>query len=208
MSEPTVLIRAIADLPVILPNAGFACARLVAFEGVEHVALVFDRPESADPCDPMPVRVHSRCVTSESLGSCRCDCAQQLNAAKQCLAESGGVLIYMDDEGRGIGLAAKVHAYQMQDEGLDTFQANIALGYAPDQRDFSLAGAMLAALGITKVRLMTENRAKGEALSAQGIEVVEQVAIPIDENQLSDSGRRYVNTKRLVASHNRPMRKD
>src|SRR4029077_5031805 len=122
------------------------------------------------------VRIHSQCFTGEVLGSLRCDCGDQLDLAMQAIAEEGsGLLIYEHQEGRGIGLMAKLNAYSLQDKGLDTMEANHALGFATDYRDFSLPAAILHKLGVTRVRLLSNNPDKSRTLSAAGIEVVRRI---------------------------------
>jgi len=122
------------------------------------------------------VRIHSRCLTGEMLGSLRCDCGDQFEMAMRAIAEEGrGLLIYEHQEGRGIGLMAKLQAYALQDAGLDTVDANLALGFPADGRDFSLPAAILHELGVTRVRLLSNNPDKALALSSAGIEVVDRV---------------------------------
>lgn len=200
MAQKSLKIRATAKLPVILRCGRSGDAKLIAFKGVEHVAMVFDPLADSCPEAATLVRLHSRCATSESLGSRRCDCAQQLEAALERMVQEGGILIYMEDEGRGIGLSAKVHAYQLQDSGSNTFEANAALGYLPDQRDFTVAGEMLAALGVRKVRLLTQNFDKVEALRAAGIVVEAIETTRIDESVLSAAGREYLRAKTQAAA--------
>jgi GTP cyclohydrolase II len=173
--------------------------RLVVFgepEGdAEHVAVLMGRP---DPLHPVPVRVHSACLTGDLLGSLRCDCGEQLRRAVERLAATGGVLLYLDQEGRGIGLANKLRAYRLQDQGLDTFEADRRLGFCGDLRDFAPAAAMLDALGIRRVQLLTNNPRKIEALRRAGIEVAERlelVAPPHAHNA------RYLAAKREQAGH-------
>ena len=158
---------------VQLPLA--ACARVpecVSFSGLapgdEPVALVFG-PLSAS--QPVPVRLHSECLTGDVFGSQRCDCGPQLQEALQQLDAEGGVLLYLRQEGRGIGLYAKLDAYQLQQQGLDTFAANRALGWAEDARDYRSAAAMLQALGIAAVHLISNNPDKARALAAHGVSV-------------------------------------
>src|SRR5712672_4596567 len=130
-----------------------------------------------DPTEGVPLlRIHSQCFTGEVLGSLRCDCGDQFEMAMRAIAEEGrGLLIYEHQEGRGIGLMAKLQAYALQDAGLDTVDANIALGFAADERDFTLPGEILKALGVSRVRLLSNNPEKVEALQRSGIEVVERV---------------------------------
>ncbi len=176
--------------------------RLVSFSGLpdrkEHLAILFGDHDSPARVDPPLVRIHSECLTGDLLGSAHCDCGPQLaEAIELCRKERCGAVLYMRDEGRGIGLYAKLDAYQLQAEGLDTFQANEALGFPADARDFSIAAEMLKALGITAVRLLTNNPSKVEALRAGGI-VVE--AIRTGE-YVTPENLNYLNAKRHVACH-------
>jgi GTP cyclohydrolase II len=166
----TSLVR-VAEAAVPLAEA--KDARLVAFRpadgGLEHVALLIGHPEHAEA--PL-VRIHSECFTGDLLGSLRCDCGPQLHQAIQRMeAEGSGVLLYMAQEGRGIGLVNKLRAYALQDRGLDTLDANRALGWGADERSFAAAALMLRDLGVTKIRLLTNNPEKMASLQAAGIEV-------------------------------------
>lgn len=158
-----------------MPLGGCAIApRIVTFDGLrpdgDHFALVFT------PFDTPPlVRVHSSCVTGDVLGSARCDCGAQLEEALGRLGRDGGVLLYLDQEGRGVGLAKKVRAYALQEAGLDTFAANVAQGLPEDARDYTPAAQMLLALGIGRIRLLTNSPDKATALRALGIGVEEMV---------------------------------
>ena len=145
------------------------------------------------------VRVHSQCFTGEALGSLRCDCGEQLEIALQAIARAGrGVLIYECQEGRGIGLAAKLQAYALQDYGLDTFEANRALGFPADSRDFALPAAILDELGIRRIRLMSNNPQKARALRDAGIEIFARVACEAAPNPVS---RAYLAAKRDQMGH-------
>jgi GTP cyclohydrolase II len=152
--------------------------RVVAYRGAgghEHLALVAG--EMADGVEPVLVRVHSECLTGDVLGSKRCDCGPQLQAALAAVQAAGrGVVVYLrGHEGRGIGLAAKIQAYRLQDGGLDTYDANVELGFPVDARDFADAAAILHDLGVRRVRLLSNNPAKVRSLAAHGIDVVERV---------------------------------
>jgi len=145
------------------------------------------------------LRIHSRCFTGEMLGSLRCDCAEQLEIAMQAIAEEGrGLLIYEYQDGRGIGLKAKLQAYALQDAGLDTVDANLALGFPADGRDFSLPAAILCELGVGQVRLLSNNPNKTFALLAVGIEVVEQVSCEVTPTEHSLD---YLRTKKEKLGH-------
>jgi 3,4-dihydroxy 2-butanone 4-phosphate synthase / GTP cyclohydrolase II len=162
----------------------------------EHLALV--RGEVADG-EPVLVRVHSECLTGDVFGSQRCDCGWQLDAAMGRIAEEGrGVLLYMRQEGRGIGLAAKIHAYKLQEEGLDTVEANERLGFPMDLRDYGMGAQMLHDLGVRKIRLMTNNPRKIVGLEGHSLEIVEQIPVKPVPNQ---HNRRYLETKRLKMGH-------
>jgi len=168
-----------------------------ALDGTDYVAIVAGDPAA---CEAPLVRVHSGCVTGDILGSCKCDCGWQLSLALQKIADAGcGVVVYIPShEGRGIGLANKIRAYHLQDCGLDTVEANEALGFAPDLRDYGLGAQVLADLGITQMRLMTNNPAKYAALTGYGLEVVERVPLECPSNEFN---LRYLQTKRDKMGH-------
>ncbi len=164
----------------------------------EHVAILVGQP---DLSQPVPVRLHSSCLTGDLLGSLRCDCGDQLQRAITHLAERGGVLLYLAQEGRGTGLGSKLRAYRLQDSGLDTIDADHYLGFRADERDFQAAVAMLKALDITRIQLLTNNPRKIEALRRGGIDVVDRIALhapPTAHNA------RYLATKRERAGHIKP----
>ncbi len=168
-----------------------------AANGEEHIALVMGQPQQAEA--PL-VRVHSECLTGDALFSQRCDCGPQLEAAMQRIGKAGeGVIVYLRQEGRGIGLLNKIRAYAVQDsEGADTVEANEALGFAPDARDYAIAVAMLELLGIKRLRLMTNNPQKVAGLQAAGIEVVERLPIMAGRNPHNDA---YLATKAAKFGH-------
>jgi 3,4-dihydroxy 2-butanone 4-phosphate synthase / GTP cyclohydrolase II len=161
-----------------------------------HLALV---KGPIDPKKPALVRVHSECLTGDVFGSRRCDCGSQLHRALAQIAESGhGILVYMRQEGRGIGLAAKIHAYKLQEEGLDTVEANERLGFPADLRDYGTGAQILADLGIRKIRLLTNNPRKVVGLEGYGMEIVERVPIRPEANK-HNAG--YLSTKRKKLGH-------
>ena len=161
----------------------------------EAVALVMGDVKSAAPL----VRVHSQCLTGDVFHSLRCDCRQQLELSLSMISEEGaGILIYEQQEGRGIGLMAKLQAYELQDAGLDTVEANERLGFKADQRDFTLPGEILKALGVTRVRLLSNNPDKVEALERSGVQVVERVPCEVTP---SPHAEEYLRTKKEKLGH-------
>jgi 3,4-dihydroxy 2-butanone 4-phosphate synthase/GTP cyclohydrolase II len=165
-------------------------------DGAHHLALVKGKISKTRPT---LVRVHSECLTGDVFGSRRCDCGNQLHAAlKQISDEGNGVLLYMRQEGRGIGLAAKIHAYKLQEEGLDTVEANTRLGFASDLRDYGLGAQILFDLGVRKFRFLTNNPKKVVGLEGYGIQMVEQVPIRSEANP---HNARYLETKRTKMGH-------
>lgn len=193
--HPTVEIVARAKLPLKdLPPTQIVAFR-TSDDGQEHVALVM----GAFGGKPPLVRLHSECLTGDVFGSLKCDCGPQLKEALRIIgAERGGVLLYLRQEGRGIGLANKVRAYALQDRGLDTVDANGRLGFADDERDYGHAAAMLRALGIGRVRLLTNNPDKVSGLEAAGIQVAERVAHQMPANPHNAD---YLTTKRKKSGH-------
>lgn len=187
-----------------LPVAACEDAEIVAFRSAddlrEHVALVIGKQDGAKP--PL-VRLHSECLTGDILGSLKCDCGPQLDAALRAMADetrSGGwgVLLYLRQEGRGIGLVNKLRAYRLQDQGFDTVDANNRLGLPTEARDFPVAARILDLLGVSAIRLMTNNPAKVNALSAEGVNVIERVAHQLPPNP---HNQRYLDTKRERTGH-------
>ena len=164
--------------------------------GLEHLALVKGK---VDDGEPVLVRVHSECFTGDVLGSERCDCGPQLHKAMEMVEKEGrGAILYMRQEGRGIGLAQKLHAYRLQEKGLDTVEANVALGFAPDLRDYGEGAQMLVDLGIRKLRLMTNNPCKIAGLEGYGIEIAERVPVVIPPTA---HDKRYLDTKKEKMGH-------
>jgi GTP cyclohydrolase II len=189
-------LRAVGSAQVPLEDA--KDTRIVAFRaadgGIEHLAMLVGAPERLVAEGGAPLaRLHSECFTGDLLGSLRCDCGPQLKGALRRMAEAGaGVLVYLAQEGRGIGLVNKLRAYTLQDQGLDTLDANRALGYGADERNFLVAATMLSALGIPRVRLLTNNPDKLAGLAACGIEVVAREQHAFAGNGVND---RYLATK-------------
>lgn len=164
--------------------------------GLEHMALVKGQWERDEP---VLVRVHSSCATGDTLGSLRCDCGQQLQKSMELIEKEGkGVVIYMQQEGRGIGLMNKVAAYKLQEEGYDTVDANIHLGFKPDERDYGCGAQMLRHLGVHKMRLLTNNPVKRVGLEAYGLEIAEIVPIEVMPNRYNE---RYLKTKQVRMGH-------
>ncbi len=192
------LVERVAEARLPTPYGEF---RLIAYRSAvdanEHMALVMGE---ISPEEPVLVRVHSQCVTGDVFGSLRCDCGQQVHLALQRIAEEGkGVFVYMRQEGRGIGLCNKVRAYSLQDaHGLDTVEANVALGFPPDRRDYGIGMQILVDLGVRRMRLLTNNPSKRAGLEGYGLEIVERVPILASPNP---HNRRYLEAKRDKLGH-------
>ncbi len=164
--------------------------------GLEHVALIKGEWQQDEP---ILVRVHSSCATGDIFGSRRCDCGEQLQKAMEMVEKEGkGVILYMNQEGRGIGLMNKIKAYKLQEEGLDTVDANIHLGFKPDEREYGVGAEILQILGVKKMRLMTNNPVKRIGLESYGLEIVENVAIEVEPNKYN---RFYIETKKNRMGH-------
>lgn len=193
--ETTIEVGDEVDLPTT-----YGHFRLIPFRqasnGLEHMALIKGHWEDGEP---ILVRVHSSCATGDILGSRRCDCGEQLHRSMEMIEKEGkGVVIYMQQEGRGIGLMNKIAAYKLQEEGYDTVDANVHLGFKPDERDYGCGAQMLRHLGIQKMRLMTNNPTKRVGLEAYGLEIVENVPIEIMPNKYD---KKYLETKRDRMGH-------
>ena len=185
-----------ARLPLEVSEAG----RLHIFRpedgSDEHYAIEIGKPDRAVP---VLTRLHSACFTGDLMGSLKCDCGPQLRAALAHMGHAGhGVLLYMNQEGRGIGLANKMRAYSLQDQGFDTVEANHRLGFEDDERDFRLGSDILRSMGFTQARLLTNNPRKVEMMTASGIEVIERVPLQVGENR---HNRAYLATKRSKSGH-------
>ena len=192
---PALRIASRARLPTHAAEKGEIVAFRSDEDAAEHVALLTGAPNGMPPL----VRLHSECLTGDVLGSLKCDCGPQLGAALAAIAAAGwGILLYLRQEGRGIGLVNKLRAYALQDQGFDTVDANLRLGFADDERDFGVAAAMLRLLGQAEVRLLTNNPRKVAGLEAAGIRVAERVALQAGGNPHNQA---YLDTKRLRSGH-------
>jgi 3,4-dihydroxy 2-butanone 4-phosphate synthase/GTP cyclohydrolase II len=195
--EKEKLVHRVADTK--LPTE-FGEWRCIAYKAItdtdEHIAIVYGDVEAPGP---VLVRVHSQCVTGDVFGSQRCDCGEQLHMAMKLIAEAGrGVIVYMRQEGRGIGLHNKIKAYKLQDGGMDTVEANEALGFPADRRDYGIGMQILVDLGLSQLRLLTNNPGKRAGLEGYGLEVVERVPISATPNK---HNVRYLETKRAKMGH-------
>lgn len=191
------LVRQVAEASLPTTHGEF---RIHAYESLidkeQHIALVMGE---VGPEDEVLVRVHSQCLTGDIFGSARCDCGEQLERALEAIRARGqGVLLYLRQEGRGIGLVHKIMAYELQDQGKDTVEANEALGFKADQRDYGIGAQILVELGVRKIRLLTNNPRKFVGLEGYGLEIVERVSIEV---QPSDANRRYLRTKKEKLGH-------
>ena len=194
-TAPTLRIASRAALPTRFAEKGEIVAFRADGDTAEHVALLIGEPGGQPPL----VRVHSECLTGDALGSLKCDCGPQLDAALAAIAAAGwGILLYLRQEGRSIGLVNKLRAYALQDQGFDTVEANLRLGFADDEREFAVAAHMLERLGQTRIRLLTNNPAKVDSLKREGIEVVDRVPLKAGEGE---HNRAYLATKRDRSGH-------
>ena len=199
MRVPKAAIRTQVSVPLRLADGYLAEARVVSFEGLvdggEHLAFALG---DLDASRPPLVRLHSECLTGDVFGSQRCDCGPQLREAVERIAGSGGYLLYLRQEGRGIGLYAKLEAYALQDLGLDTYEANLALGHREDERSYVAAAQMLDALGVPSVALLSNNPDKSDQLRRCGVRVLSQVPTAV---HLSAANGRYLAAKALRGAH-------
>ncbi|WP_256371981.1 GTP cyclohydrolase II RibA [Ensifer sp. NM-2] len=200
-STATLCFSQIARTSVPLSEVG-ACEFIVFRGGMaqrDQIAIIVGAPRMGGT---VPVRIHSSCITGDLLGSLKCDCGDQLHESLRTLAQlGGGVLLYLDQEGRGTGIAAKLRAYASQGEGLDTIDADAELGFGPDERSYGAAVAMLSSLGIRRVNLLTNNPAKVEYLTNYGIQVVMTTSIT---GKFQAQNAKYLTTKAIRAGHTFP----
>lgn len=194
---PDAAIRTEVLVPLRFPDGYATTARVTSFRGLvdgrEHLAFVCGSPTAV----PL-VRPHSECLTGDVFGSQRCDCGPQLREAVERITVAGGYLLYLRQEGRGIGLYDKLDAYALQDTGLDTYEANLALGHAPDERDYTVAAQMLRALGVTTLALLSNNPDKSAQLERLGITVAARVPTAM---HLSEANASYLSRKARNGHH-------
>ena len=204
---PSAVVRSEVVVPLRFGDGFGTSARVLAFDGLvdgrEHLAIGLGdratRLAAADRRDHQPlVRLHSECLTGDVFGSRRCDCGPQLREAVERITEAGGYLLYLRQEGRGIGLYGKLDAYLLQDDGLDTYDANVALGFAADARDYTVAAQMLGALGIGSLALLSNNPDKAAQLEGLGVAVTEMVPTGVHVN---DANQHYLATKAARGAH-------
>ena len=205
MQLPTATIRTQVELPLRFADGYVADARVFSFDGLvdgrEHLAFALGDRTAPIPADGRHVpliRPHSECLTGDVFGSERCDCGPQLREAVERIAEAGGYLLYLRQEGRGIGLYSKLDAYALQDAGADTYEANLALGHGEDERSYLAAAQMLHALGASRIALLSNNPDKVRQLRSWGVTVVEQVPTGVF---VSDANQRYLETKASRGRH-------
>jgi GTP cyclohydrolase II len=211
MTRPTAMppkatVRTQVELPLRFADGYTTDARVFSFDGLvdsrEHLAFALgDRtaPRMASGCQAVPlIRPHSECLTGDVFGSQRCDCGPQLREAVERIADVGGYLLYLRQEGRGIGLYSKLEAYALQDTGVDTYEANLALGHGEDERSYVAAAQMLHALGVSHVALLSNNPDKARQLRSCGVTVVEEIPTGV---HLSAANVRYLETKARRGRH-------
>ncbi|MDT5041555.1 MAG: cyclohydrolase [Actinoplanes sp.] len=204
---PAATVRRRVTVPLRFADGYATTAQVLTFDGLvdaqEHLALglgdwqrALRRATAGDPA-PL-VRPHSECLTGDVFGSQRCDCGPQLREAAERITETGGLLLYLRQEGRGIGLYAKLDAYALQEAGMDTYEANVALGRGEDERDYAVAAQMLFALGVDRIRLLSNNPDKADQLDTYGIGVTERIPTGV---HVSPSNVRYLKTKASHTAH-------
>jgi GTP cyclohydrolase II len=205
MHLPPASIRTQVELPLRFADGFTTGARVFSFDGLvdrgEHLAFALgDRtaPHPADDSRLPLIRPHSECLTGDVFGSQRCDCGAQLREAVERIAEAGGYLLYLRQEGRGIGLYSKLEAYALQESGIDTYDANLALGHEEDERSYVAAAQMLRALGVSRVALLSNNPDKARQLCSYGVTVVEHVPTGV---HMSAANQRYLETKARRGGH-------
>ncbi|MFD8950980.1 GTP cyclohydrolase II [Streptomyces xanthophaeus] len=195
----SVRVRARVEVPIDVPGLGRRASTMVTFHGLhdgrEHVALLM--PGWQNRSHPL-VRVHSECLTGDVFGSQRCDCGPQLHEALAICSHEGGIILYLRQEGRGIGLYNKFDAYVLQDSGLDTFEANAVLNFGHDMRDYRVAAEMLRALGVPEIRLLSNNPEKASQLRAHGVAIADVVTTGTFVNE---NNHAYLTAKRERAGH-------
>jgi GTP cyclohydrolase II len=198
---PKATVRTRVTVPLRFADGYSTNARVFTFDGLiddkEHIALGLGDWEQSVRGTPL-VRPHSECLTGDVFGSQRCDCGPQLREAVERIAEPGGLLLYLRQEGRGIGLYSKLDAYALQESGLDTYEANVALGRGEDERDYTPAAQMLLALGTKRIRLLSNNPDKAEQLAARGVRITERIPTGV---HVSAANLRYLATKATHTAH-------
>jgi GTP cyclohydrolase II len=207
---PTATIRTQLEVPLRFADGYVTSARVFSFDGLvddrEHLAFALGDRTAPLPADtgriPL-IRPHSECLTGDVFGSERCDCGPQLREAVERIADAGGYLLYLRQEGRGIGLYSKLEAYALQDQGADTYEANLALGHGEDERSYLAAAQMLHALGAARIVLLSNNPDKARQLRSWGVTVVDQLATGV---YLSGSNQRYLETKARRGRHTLDLR--
>ena len=203
---PRASIRTQVELPLRFSDGYTTTARVFSFGGLidgrEHLAFALGdstAPRIASGRDAVPlIRPHSECLTGDVFGSQRCDCGPQLREAVERIADAGGYLLYLRQEGRGIGLYSKLEAYALQDTGVDTYEANLALGHGEDERSYVVAAQMLTALGVSRIALLSNNPDKARQLRSYGVTVVEQIPTRV---HVSAANVRYLETKARRGRH-------
>ena len=189
------LIKKTAEASLPTKYGSFKVIAYEDYNKLQHLALV---KGSIKGKKNVLVRIHSQCITGDALGSLRCDCGPQLDYALKTIGKKGGVVLYMQQEGRGIGLFNKILAYKFQDQGMDTVEANLKLGFKADARDYTIGAQILADLGLSRIKLLTNNPRKIEGLGKYGLEIVERIPIVIKPNK---SNKKYLQTKKEKLGH-------